>query len=152
MDRHGIRYMFEHRLLPQWFFKEKERFVAPILKDKGILFEVLDQIFRKENVDNPYSPEQFNSEAAKLTDEVLMVKITFPEPEEEPLCYCSYLFFDLAFEKIAYFCIERGNPAGDDLPFVCSWTKEGTHLNHGHCTFEEHNDFLRCADIFFGND
>ena len=89
MDRHRIRYMFEHRLLPQWFFEEKESFVAPILKDKGILFEVLDQIFRKENVDNPYSPEQFNIEAAKLTEEVLMVKITFPEPEEEPLPFTS---------------------------------------------------------------
>lgn len=54
MDRHGIRYTFEHRLLPQWFFEDKERFVAVLLKDKGLLFDVINEIFQKENVKNPY--------------------------------------------------------------------------------------------------
>ena len=148
MDRHDIRYMLEHRLLPQWFFEDKDKFVSLLLKNKGILFDVIDEIFQKETVDNPYSADQFGVEAAKLADEVFMIKIIFPEPEEEPLCYSSYLFFNLTFDKFAYFCIEKGNSAGDDYPFVCSWTKNGTHCNHGNCTFEEDNDFWRCADIY----
>ena len=151
MDRHGIRYTFEHRLLPQWFFEDKERFVAVLLKDKGLLFDVINEIFQKENVKNPYTPDQFDIEPARLTDELLMVKIIFPEPEEEPLCYCSYLFFDLAFENPAFFCIEKGNAYSDDRPFVCSWTKEGVHQNHGNCTFEGHNDFSRCVEVFMGD-
>lgn len=69
MNRHGIRYMFEHRLLPQWFFEDKN------------------------------------------------------------------------------FCIEKGNSESGDFPFVCSWTPDEVQHNHGNCSFEDHNDFMRCADI-----
>ncbi len=152
MDRHTIRYMFEHRLLPEWFFEDKEQIVLPLLKDKGILFEVIDEIFRKEKVENPYSPEQFEVEPSKLTEEVFVVKIIYPEPEEEPLCYRSYLFFDLAFEKTAFFCIEKGGSLSDALPFVCAWTKDGAHKNYGNCTFDEHESFLKCASIYMRNE
>ena len=42
-------------------------------------------------------------------------------------------------------------PAGDGLPFVCSWTKDGVHRNHGNCTFEDHNDFAKCVEVFMGD-
>lgn len=147
MDRHGIRYYFEHRLLPGWFFEHKEEFVGLILHDKTILFEMINDIFTDEKVSNPYKKEDFDVIASKVTDEVKMLKIIFPEPEEEPLCYCSYIFFDDEFEKISYFCIEKGNEASDNMPFVCSWSEDVIHSNHGNCTFEEYNDFIRCAEI-----
>lgn len=148
MNTHEIRYMFEHRLLPQWFFEEKERFVGLVLQKKGILYQIIDDIFVKEKVKNPYSVEQFDMETAKITEEVMMLKLIFPAPEEEPLCYCSYLFFNKGFEKLGFFCIEKGNTFGKIQPFVCAWTQDGSHLNYGHCTFEKQNDFLRCADIY----
>lgn len=148
MNLHSIRYMFEHRMLPQGFFEEKARFIGMLLQDKGVLYRIINDIFEKEEVQNPYEEEQFGIEAAKITEDVMMLKIIFPEPEEEPLCYCSYMFFDKDFEKIRYFCIEKGNGVGQPQPFVCSWDKDGTHLNHGNCTFEEHGDFKKCADIY----
>ena len=148
MDRHGVRYQFEHRFLPEMFFEDKAQFIGIVLKDKNILFRVIDEIFTKGEVPNPYSEDDFTIDAARIAEHVLMLKISFPEPEEEPLCYCSYLFFDDEFEKLGYFCIEKGNEESNSYPFVCSWTPEGTHVNHGNCTFEDNNDFLRCADIF----
>lgn len=48
----------------------------------------------------------------------------------------------------AFFCIEKGNEAGSNLSFVCSWTKEYCHRNHGNCILEDDEDFIRCASIF----
>ena len=133
MDRHGIRYIFEHRLLPKWFFEDKMQFVGLLLHKKDILFNVISDMFEKEEVTNPYSLESFDVTAIKITDDVFMLRIGFPEPEEEPLCYCAYLFFDENFEKTSYFCIEKGNEESREYPFVCSWTPDAMHYNHGNC-------------------
>ncbi|RKM56743.1 hypothetical protein D6856_14700 [Butyrivibrio sp. XB500-5] len=150
MDRHGVRYVFEHRVLPNWFYEDKEQFIGILINDKSVLFRVINDIFEKEEVANPYSEDDFDVITAKVTEDVFMVKINFPEPEEEPLCYCSYLFFDKEFEKINYFCIEKGNEASDNYPYVCSWGESG-HSNYGNCTFDEHNDYLMCADLYMRN-
>ncbi len=147
MNLHNVRYIFEHHMLPQWFFENKMGLVGGILKDKTILFKIIDDIFKQEQVENPYEPEQFDAQSGRIAEDVFFMKITFPTPEDEPLCYCSYMFFDEEFEKISYFCIEKGNSFGEELPFVCSWTSDGAHLNHGNCTFEENDDFLRCASL-----
>ncbi len=146
MNSHQIRYMFEHKLLPHWFFENKDQFVGSVLQDKTLLFNIISGIFEKEHVENPYSQEQFAVEAAKVTKEVMMLKLIFPEPEDEPLCYCSYLFFDQAFEKLGFFCIEKGNDEGGMRPFVCSWNSNGMHSNYGNCSFENQEDFYKCAD------
>lgn len=156
MERHGIRYVFEHRMLPQWFFEDTTKFVGVLLNNKDVLYDIINDIFAKENVVNPYSKDDFNVEAAKLTDNVLFVKISFPKPEEEPLCYCSYLLFDEKFEKKRYYCIERGNESGEDLPFICEWTSDGNHVNYGHCGLEEEGVLIRCMELYandiYGND
>ena len=113
MDLHQIIYMFEHRMLPQYFFEDREKFVWIILENKGILYQIINEIFEKEQMENPYSPEQFGVMSAKITEDVMMLKLIFPEPQEEPLCYCSYLFFDREFKKMGFFCIEKGNEYGE---------------------------------------
>lgn len=123
------------------------QFVELLLHEKEILFNVISEMFAKEKIDNPYSVDDFDVSAAKITEDVLTLRIGFPEPEVEPLCYCAYMFFDERFEKVSYFCIEKGSSWSDNYPFVCSWTPDEDHHNYGNCTFEEHNDFIRCADI-----
>ncbi len=76
-DLHSVRYMFEHRILPGWFFDEGKQLVGMLLHDKSILFELIDDIFTKEGVENPYKKEDFDVDAAKITDEVMMLKIIF---------------------------------------------------------------------------
>ena len=148
MDRHSVRYLFEHRLLPKWFFEDKMELIAMLLHDKKTLPGILSRIFEKEGLENPYTEDQFNVEPAKLTDEIMMLKLTFPEPEEEPLCYCAYLFFDKDFKKPAYYSIEKGNEESGDQVFVCSWTAKGKHVNHGTSTLEDQHDFLSCVEVY----
>lgn len=152
MNAHEIRYMFEHRVLPQWFFEGKDRFVGMILNDKTVLFRIIDDMFRKEEIKNPYTEEQFKTETAKIAEETMMIKIMLPDPEDVPLCYCCYLFFDKDFEKPGFFSIEKGNNIGSKtsktIPFVCSWTADGSHNNYGNCSLENSQDFIKCADIY----
>lgn len=148
MNLHQIRYTFEHKLLPQWFFEMKDKFAGMLLHEEAILYKLIDDMFKNEGQENPYTPEQFRIEAAKPAEGIMMLKLIFPEPEDEPLCYCSYLFFDNDFEKTGYFCIEKGYDPDDDSPFVCAWTPEGAHVNYGICSFEGQGDFFRCVDIY----
>ena len=150
MQRHSIRYFFEHKLMPEGFYKEKEKFIMLLLEDKEILFRTIDDLFNKQGFINPYTADQFDIDAAKLEDDVLIVKVTFPEPEEEPLCYCSYMLFTKDLEKKCYFCIEKGQE--EDFPFVCSWSPDGVHHNYGQCSFEEHDYLQRCVEMFMDND
>ena len=52
MDRHAIRYTFEHRALPQWFFEDKEQFIGILLHDKNVLFRVINGMFEDEGITN----------------------------------------------------------------------------------------------------
>ena len=147
MDRHGVRYLFEHRLLPQFFFTETENFIGTLLSEKDVLYRIIDSLFRKEDLENPYTAGQFSAEAAKITEQILMIKITFPKPEEAPLCYRTYLFFDTDFGKLGYYSVEKNSGIIDDEPFVCSWSRDGQHRNYGNCSLEDDEDFRRCLEI-----
>lgn len=148
-SNHEIRYFFEHKLLPKWFFDEQMNFTISLLQDSSILYKAINDIYTGEGVENPYTSDMFKTEGGRISEDVFLLKITFPEPEEQPLCYCQYLFFDEKFEKVSFFTIERGIriETGETVPFVCSWEADETHNNHGICTFEENDDFLHCADI-----
>lgn len=142
-----IRYMLEHRLLPTYFFVHKKNFVDRITRNKDAVYNILDKLFKDNNLENIYKKEDFNAELGKVTDEVTLIKITFPKPEVEPLCYSAYIFYDKNFEKLGYYCIEKGNEGNNFTPYVASWTKEGRHENHGTCTLENNEDLLKCADL-----
>ena len=64
-----------------------------LINKKEILFEIISTLFNDEQILNPYSPEDYKVTMQKVTDEVRMIKMEFPKPEEEPLCYlCVYVF------------------------------------------------------------
>lgn len=141
-----VRKAFEHGLLPGGFYQDKKNFIGMILNNNGVLFEILDGMFKENGVENPYKADQISVVPAKLGDGISMLKISFPEPEEEPLCYWSYLFFDEKFEKMLYFCIEKTN--GGPLPLVGAWTDDRQHLSFGNCMFEDNDDFRMCSTVF----
>ena len=148
MNTHEITYLFEHQLLPSWFFQQKEQFIGMILQHKDFLFRVIDDIFVRENIDNPYREDEFDVGMLEITDEVFMVEIKFPKPNDTTLCYNAYMFFDKEFEKTNYFCIEYSANIKEGSAFICGWTAEGDHLNYGTCELEENACILKCADIF----
>lgn len=144
-----VRYQLEHKSLPKWFFEDKEQLIDALLFNKTFLYDVIDDFFHQAGIENPYSAKDFKISYGKIKDGAFVIKITFPEPEREPLCYCSYLFFDRAFEKTSYFCIEKGNEDGSNQPFVCAWAEGGnSHLNYGLCSLEGDSNLRQCSAIY----
>ena len=144
MTLYEIMYALEHRLLPNLFYKDKMKFIAILLDHPEVLNEFFDKMCQQEKIVNPYTKDDFQAEPYRVNDEIVMAKITFPEPIQEPLCYCVYLLFDLNFKQANYYCIERGTDEND--LYVCSWDAKENHYNYGHCTWQD--DYERCKELF----
>ena len=99
----------------------------------------------EQGLECPYTEDQFNVEAVKLSKDISLLIITFPEPEQGPLCYKSYLFFDEDFGRSMYFCIEKNS---ENVPTVCAWNQNGEHAEYMACSFEDSDDFVKCSTIF----
>lgn len=146
---HELNYQFQHKLLPDLFFKSKPGFVGMFLKDKDMLSTLCNDFFTHFEEENPYSKEDFSTEIFKLSADTYALKLVFPEPLTEPLCYYSLIIFKKDFSEYMYFCLEKGGIFSDNAPFLCRWNEEKAHLNYGTCEYNEKEFILRCCDIFF---
>jgi len=146
--RHEIRYQLEHVLLPKKFYYDKIDFVCSLLNDRAYLFNMIDEMFKVLNLTNPYQISDFNVQELKLGEEVMVIKLTFPEPEEEPLCYCCYLFFDTGFKNSEYYLVEMGKIFDNTEPFICSWKPDGTYNKYGTCSLENGEDYAKCKEYY----
>lgn len=122
-----------------------------LLEKKDVLHTIFQKICNDAGIDNHYKEEQFTSKILDVHQETIILKITFPEPEEESLCYHSYLIFEKDFSKAAVFTIEKGGEYSHGVPFVCAWSKEGGHHNLGNCSLEELDDLKHCVRFYLDN-
>lgn len=151
MNLHDALYIYEHKVLPTNFFNFKGDFVATILKRKEVLYKVFDGMLAEEGISNPYTEEHFRVDVLRSDAELMVLKITFPEPDDQPLCYYSYLFIDKELEKLRYFGVERGTGLGGVQKYLCSWTPDGEHLNHGVYDPDENKGYRKCLTIYENN-
>lgn len=131
---HGARYALEHRIIPQYLYEDGLSFMSVIVSKENPLSKVLIDLLREDGIENPYGETPVSVEPFQL-ENILIARIVFPEPEEEPLCYESYAFFDTENKRAAYYCLEKGG-AVDDRPFLCGWSEAGNHLNFNNCSFD----------------
>lgn len=138
-----VRKTFEHGILPGGFYRDRKNFIGMILHKKEVVFEILRDMYIEQGLECPYSSADFSVFSAKLSDDVSMLKLSFPEPEEVPLCYCSYLFFDKDFEKIMFCTVEKGE--NTSYPVAGVWTEQGDHISLGNCLTDDKDDFRICS-------
>ena len=139
-----ILYPFEHKLIPSVFYQKQDGFIKAVLSNKELLYQILNDMFFEIEIENPYTPEDVPISVIKLHDTLFVLKITYPEPEEVPLCYCSYIFFTPEFNHLAYFCVEKG----EGRAFLCRWTQESNHENFGEVAMDEQGQILQCLNIY----
>lgn len=136
-DITDARYLLEHRILPKYFFKEKESFIVTLVRsEKNIPFELIQKICEEEEIELPYTPEDFDMVPFNVTNSIKGLCLDFPEPERSPLCWRIYLLFDMDLKKYGYYTVEKGE---DDSDFVCGWQEEEeslSHVNYGFCPEE----------------
>lgn len=139
-----ILYPFEHKLIPSVFYQKQDVFIKAVLSNKELLYQILNDMFIENEIENPYTPEDVPISVIKLHDTLFVLKITYPEPEEVPLCYCSYIFFTPEFNHLAYFCVEKG----EGHAFLCRWTQEESHEKFGEVAMDEQGQILQCLNIY----
>lgn len=137
---HGARYIMEHRLLPEMLYENGMGFMAAAVSKDDVINRVFLDVMKQEGVENPYGDSPISVNPFKVGT-VLVACFIFPKPEDEPLCYMSFALFDTDTQKAGYFCVERGE-TDEDPAFLCSWTREGEHCNHGGCMKEATEELI----------
>ncbi|MDO4976685.1 MAG: hypothetical protein Q4E53_05415 [Eubacteriales bacterium] len=148
MDKTNVRYLIEHRILPEIFFEDPWTLVSAFLEDESLIYRIFKEQFERNEMEMPYKEEDFKISLNRLCKEALVETLELPTPEREPLCYKICLFFNEDFQKAGYYCVEMGNEAENNLPFICSWDKNGKHGNHGRGMGDQMENILLCADHY----
>ena len=144
-----LLYTFQHDWFPQLFYRQQEALTAALINDGETVHRILTSLAGEAGVECPI-------EAAELPVEVLgypidryVIKIAFPEPDQDPLCHFVCLCFDKGFTDMRYLTVEKSAGIdGDTRPFLCGWTRDGRHENYGQCELEEALD--RCVGLYLG--
>lgn len=113
--------------------------------------EVLNKIFTHmcddAGIKNPYSASDWKCDYVKMSKDVFILKIVFPEPIMSPLAYSAYIVFDRKFEKIRYFTLELCEGIFGGKGVIIGEMGEGEkHLNYG--SLEEHGLSIEDEKIF----
>jgi len=139
------RYDFEHNFLPSTFYSSSDLLIS-VLARNGIK-TLTNTFFKGTGSPNPYKSD-LDAEMVLNDEGITVIKITFPTPESEPLCYASFLLFEEDSDKLCFFTLERGNKDTLFIPFLCSWTKDGGHCNYGLISFDDKKIIEKCISIF----
>ena len=143
---HGARYALEHRIIPKYLYENGIGFMGAIAdKEANLLNKVLLDLLSEDGVVNPYGEDPIKVEPFRVED-IIIARIIFPEPEEDPLCYESYAFFNSKDERAAYYCLEKGQPGEE--PFLCGWSEDGIHLNFNNCSMDRDELLVNMLRLF----
>jgi len=148
MTLNEILYSLEHDILPRSFYDDKKTFIGLMASSPVAIYEIINELFKRNGQDNPFRPGDFSVEPTMINDQVAMLKLKFPNPPASPLCHRSFVFFDKSFEKTMYFCMEKGDEISGGFPVICSWEPDGSHVSYGSESPDEDEQMVRCAGIY----
>ena len=143
----GLRYYFEHRLLPHWFY-EKTEVLIEILEEGGrhFLYGGMSVLCEEAGVEMKYTREQYTLYHCGTEKEYTMIRMEMPIPEREPMCYEVYLVFGDDYQNKKYFTVEMGSSVHER--FLCSWDQDQSHCNYGEAYEDTARTERKIADIF----
>ena len=146
MNLSEARYILEHNLFPQWFFSDRLNFAGAVVqKENNVPYDVMKNICKNEGVECKYKPEQYKVEFFKLDNNSFLIKLSFPEPENTPLCYRAYMLFNEEFTQASYFTAER---SFDEKVVLCAWDKDKSHINYGLFNGNEKQEMLKVIELY----
>lgn len=143
----GLRYYFEHRLLPNWFY-EKTEVLIERLEEGGehFLYGGMSVLCEESGAVMKYTREQYKIYRCNIEKEYTMIRIEMPRPEGEPMCYEVYLVFSDDYQSKKYFTVEMGSSVQER--FLCSWDQNQSHCNYGVVYEDTDRTERKIADIF----
>lgn len=103
-----MRKQYEFGFLPKKFFLNGQEFVDELCQDKE---EFIDRLFEESYQEKrlyPYLPEDFSVMAMDISEELLVVRVDFPENNMQvPSCHRVYFTWNPKKAQGRYFTIEK---------------------------------------------
>ena len=137
-----LRYYFEHEVLTKYFWEDSEAFLSDLVQviyeeenensDENIIYELFSEIVQEEDMELPYSKDEYKVELFQMDKDDYTIRIILPKPEEPLLCACIYMIFSLDdFSPIRYFTVELlEKKLRKNAYCLCEWEQNGFHRNH----------------------
>ncbi len=151
MDAGELRYVVEHRFLPDELFREPAQIIGALShKKEEFIWKLYEILSDAEKIENPYKKEDFTVQLYRLEEPWFMAQIIMPDPGSEPLCSRVYIVFGEEFKKVYYFTVEKGGVLqkdGKDEWFLCRWTDKKEHENYGKISGGEKEEVERIVEL-----
>ena len=136
-----LRYYFEHEVLSKYFWEDSEPFLSDILQvmnienengDENILYDLICEMAQENEVELPYSKDEYQAELFWLDKDDFAIRVRFPKPEETLLCDNIFMIFCMKdFTPIRYFTVELLEKKWrKNVYCLCEWEQNGFHRNH----------------------
>lgn len=143
-----LRYFYESEVLVHVLYNNTAGLIHSLINDKSILYKNIDKLYRSTGEKIPYTLDEYSIGIIKIIDDLYMLKITFPKPEVQPLCYCAYVFFGYNFKLLSFFYVERATMMEGNEVCLCTWTQSKEHINYGMYSIINVEEIIeRCVDI-----
>ena len=150
MNNEQVMHHFEGVLLPAWFYESPKEFLGVLAENSGALHEISSELFRRAQLESPFSAADFSAEPGDVNDEVRILSIKFPAPSEQGLCHRAICFFDKTFTKLAYYTLEKGMDLEGSFPVLGFFDERGEHSSYGIVSPDKDEQFVQCVEIYMG--
>ncbi len=105
-----IRSELERRVLPSWFYSWPCDFLNQCIQDPSLPYEVADALFSDAGIRIPYPRDSFSAETVRNDSLFLIVRLTFPVPENGLFFRCAYAVWNRSRKSAEYRCVLQGQP------------------------------------------
>ena len=146
-----VLYHFQHRLLPMWFYDSPKEFAGVLSEKPEALYEIFSTLMEQGGVENTFRAGEFKAEPLEISDTVTAIRIKYPKPQDEPLCFGALAFFNKDFDKLHFFTMEKGEDIEGIFPVLCSWDSNGEHFSHGTVSLDPDEQLLECVNMYIGS-
>lgn len=153
VERRPHHYLFAHRILPQFFFRDTDSLCLALREDPdGVLGGMWTSLGEVLQESDRLPGDGLSGEWRETDDGLRMCIITFPKAEIMP----EALFAVLAIrgKKRWYLTYERSlmlDALQEEHAILCAWTSDGTHLNYGFGGDHSRAAFEKALQLFFKN-
>ena len=132
-----VRYLLEHKFLPQVLFSAQgKKTVILLMNEHGsVLVRMMELLGSKldPHYRCPYRAEDYRFSGRVYggedgTAKSYVLRIDMPAPESPPLCHAVYICHDENCAHICYYTLEESL---DGARCLCGWSPDGCHINYG---------------------
>lgn len=156
MERNGVRYNLDFRLMPLLAEKEGVEFVNGLLVSRGsILCDIFNSFYDEfgnatffKDCPKHFTEDQFNVTEKDFDDNLKIIHISLPKEHTGSIVYCTaYVFVccmeDNEIKSCSMYTVEKSM---GDIAFIGKMTNGG-HMNFGFSTGSVNGDIQRIREL-----